>query len=118
MYPVVIFGPVIEPANTVEAFLSERPEDIYKQNKAANVPWISGYNSDEGAINIAVLFLDNNSLPQLNNEWEKYGPVFLDMKNSGNDYLDPLKNIRNFYLGNDPISFENRKLAIDVSDEF
>ncbi|ODM96612.1 Venom carboxylesterase-6 [Orchesella cincta] len=114
MYPVVVFGPVVEPAHP-GAFLSEHPEELYKQNKVAKVPWISGYNSDEGAINIAVLLLDNKTTLQLNNEWEKYGPVFLAMKNSsGSNNLETLKKVREYYLGDKEISFNNRKLAIDM----
>lgn len=115
MYPVVVFGPVIEPKSIPGAFLTEHPDLIYKQNKAAKVPWISGYNSDEGAINIAVLFLDNRTLPQLNTEWGKYGPIFLDMKKSDDNYLEKIIKVRDYYLGDKQLSYENRKYAIDVS---
>lgn len=114
MYPVVVFGPVIEPKQTPGAFLTEQPEEVYKQNKAAKVPWIAGYNSDEGGVNIAVLFLNNKTVPQLNTEWETYGPIFLDMKKSGENYVETVQKVRDYYLEGKEISFENRQSAIDV----
>jgi len=114
MYPVVVFGPVVEP-ELPGAFLCKHPEQVYKDGQAARVPWITGFNSDEGAINIATLFLQNSTLQQLNSDWDKFGPIFLDLKNSGNNYVESAKSIRNFYLGNNPITFENRKNVIKVA---
>jgi len=113
MYPVVIFGPVIEKAHT-GAFLDELPSSVYERKAAANVPWISGFNSDEGAINIAVLFLNNLTVPQLNNEWEKYGRIFLEITDAEKNPIALSKTIRDFYLGNDTIRFDTREKVIKV----
>jgi hypothetical protein len=113
MYPVVIFGPVIEPSHP-GAFLDELPESIYKKKAVAQVPWISGFNADEGAINIAVLFLANTTVPQLNTQWEKYGPIFLELTKSETDPVELSQRIRNHYLGNDSIQYENRAETIKV----
>ncbi|XP_021956499.1 venom carboxylesterase-6 [Folsomia candida] len=114
MYPVVIFGPVLEPAHA-GSFLSELPETIYKRGGVAPVPWITGLNADEGGINIAVLFIGNGSVDQLNTEWDKYGSIFLDFKNTEANNSARLSNqVRNHYLGNSNISLANRDELIKM----
>lgn len=113
MYPVVIFGPVIEPSHP-GAFLSELPADIYRRNGAAKVPWISGFNDNEGAINIATLFLNNQTLPQLNNEWDKYGPIFLNLKDSEVHSTEIAQTVREYYMRNESIQYCNRETAVKV----
>jgi juvenile-hormone esterase len=114
IYPVVVFGPVLEPPHA-GAFLSELPEDIYKRGGVAPVPWISGFNHDEGAINIATLFIANDTLPQLNSNWDTYGPIFLDLKNNEDNSVELSNKIKSYYLGhNQQMSYENRHQAIKM----
>lgn len=49
---MIPFKPVIEP-DLEGAFLTEHPVDIIKTGRAANVPWILGVNTDDGALRVA-----------------------------------------------------------------
>ncbi|KAF2899651.1 hypothetical protein ILUMI_06511 [Ignelater luminosus] len=48
VHPLIPFKPVIEP-NIKGAFLTEHPIDIIKSGKAANIPFLLGLNSEDGA---------------------------------------------------------------------
>lgn len=50
--PMIPFRPVIEPESD-NAFLTEEPIDIIKSGKSAQVPWVTGINTDDGAIRSA-----------------------------------------------------------------
>ena len=113
MYPVVVFGPVIEPKHE-GAFLDDLPENIYSRGDAASVPWITGFNSDEGALNIATLFITPTAIPEMNENWDKVGPVFLQLKDSTNEPTRVARSIRNYYLGDKNVSYTTRHDAVKV----
>lgn len=50
--PMIPFRPVIEPCSA-DAFLSQDPEDLIKSGKAAQVPWITGINTEDGTLRAA-----------------------------------------------------------------
>jgi len=51
---MIPFKPVVERyAPEGEAFLPEHPEVILKEGKAAQVPWMTGFNSGDGALRTA-----------------------------------------------------------------
>lgn len=117
MYPVVIFGPVLEPPHPT-AFLSESPAVLYgRRGGVAPVPWISGFNADEGAINIAVLFGGNGTLEALNTQWDTYAPILLDLKDTegAEDARKVAEVVRDHYFPSSaPITWENRDKAVEV----
>lgn len=49
---MIPFKPVIE-AKVEGAFLTEHPADIIKAGKAAAVPWVTGINTEDGALRAA-----------------------------------------------------------------
>lgn len=49
---MIPFRPVIEP-NSAGAFLAENPEDIIKSGRSAQVPWITGINTEDGTLRAA-----------------------------------------------------------------
>lgn len=53
---MIPFRPVIEPPNTEHAFLPEDPEDVIKSGRSAQVPWITGINTEDGTLRAACRF--------------------------------------------------------------
>lgn len=49
---MIPFRPVIEP-NLEGAFLVEDPEEIIKSGRSAQVPWITGINTEDGTLRAA-----------------------------------------------------------------
>jgi hypothetical protein len=47
VFPGVFFGPILEPKGE-DAFIEERPEVLYAQNKVPPIPWVHGFLADEG----------------------------------------------------------------------
>ena len=112
---MALFAPVVE-HNHPGAFLDDLPENTYKKpNGVAKVPWITGVNSDELSVNLAAILLDPALVKDFNDEWEtKVGPVMLELKNSTLNPPATLRQIREFYMGQDQLSFETRKRALQV----
>lgn len=49
---MIPFKPVIEP-RVEGAFLTEHPADIIKSGKSAQIPWVTGINTEDGALRAA-----------------------------------------------------------------
>lgn len=113
MYPVVIFGPVIEP-KLPGAFLDDLPANTYALGHSAPVPWLTGFNADEGALNIASLLLHPMSLPEVNEDWDRVGPIWLELEDATDDPIQAAREIREYYMGDRNISFETRQNAVKV----
>ncbi|CAG7719445.1 unnamed protein product [Allacma fusca] len=118
-YPVALFTPVIEPS-LPGAFLDDLPENIYKKpNGVARVPWMTGVNTHELSTNVAGILLSPEFTKDFNEEWEtKVGPALMEVDNStSNDYRATLRAIRQHYMGDDPLTFENRFKALQMLDD-
>lgn len=51
---MIAFKPVIEKyASEDEKFIYEHPEEAIKNGRMADVPWITGVNSGDGALRVA-----------------------------------------------------------------
>ncbi|ODM95533.1 Venom carboxylesterase-6 [Orchesella cincta] len=119
VFPLVLYGPVVE-HNHPGAFLYQLPEKTYKQNKAARVPWITGFTSYEMSWLLADFFRDPTSAPELNRNWNRLGEIFLTIRNATGSNSAIATRIRNFYLGKDTeISYRNRNaIAQMLGDRF
>ena len=116
-YPVALVAPVIEPPHP-GAFIDDLPENIYKKpDGVAKVPWIVGINSDELSINLATILLDPVLVSDFNEQWTtKVGPAMMEIRSDSTD--DPqsaLAAVWEHYMGNDSMSFDTRKKAVQVS---
>lgn len=98
--PVMIFMPTIE-TNHRGAFLTDDPVSILKSGKYANVPWISGMNSEEGLYRAAYLYTKEDLLRDLNQDFSRIMAITLNDKDPEFDRFG--KQIRNFYFGNKTI---------------
>ncbi|XP_025830931.1 venom carboxylesterase-6-like [Agrilus planipennis] len=67
--PMIPFKPVIEP-NVEGAFLSEHPLDIIKSRRMADVPWITGINTGDGALRSAGIFGNQHLLQEFEDKFD------------------------------------------------
>ncbi|XP_042882970.1 venom carboxylesterase-6-like [Penaeus japonicus] len=106
------FGPVIDTWMGSDAFLPDEPFHLIKQRQFLQVPWLVGTNKQDGAFRVQDILKDSSLIYQLNTQWDKYGPILLDLKpTSCKDPVEMAKEIRNYYLG-------NKKFGEDTSQEF
>ena len=74
--PVTAFSPRVDPESSM-AFMPAEPIDLMKQGNFQHVPWIVGITDDEGAFKISSMFHDLKSLNELQDQFEKLGPLML-----------------------------------------
>ncbi|TDG45844.1 hypothetical protein AWZ03_007699 [Drosophila navojoa] len=116
--PVNPFGPVVEPVDAPEPFLTQYPIDIIKSGKFAQVPWLVSHTKEDGGYNAAALLIKQPNgrelIHQLNNRWYELAPHFLFYRNSMKtiDEMDDYsRDLRQRYLGNQKFSVENYLLV-------
>ncbi|XP_017070568.1 esterase P, partial [Drosophila eugracilis] len=113
--PFSPFGPVIEPKDAPEAFLTQHPIDIITSGKFAQVPWAVTYTSEDGGYNAAQLLETNQTtgetwIDTLNDRWFDWAPYLLFSRNSMKTVRDMdefSRNIRQQYLGDRRFSEES-----------
>ncbi|KAF2899652.1 hypothetical protein ILUMI_06512 [Ignelater luminosus] len=101
--PLLRFRPVIEP-NVEGAFLTEHPADIIKSGKAANVPFLVGFNSEDGTFQSAPIYGSPRLLNDFSNYFEQTAPIALRYRDTAPDKEFITKKIREFYLNNGEIN--------------
>lgn len=110
LFPLVVFGPTLEHYHS-GAFLTEKPEDIYRRGRAAKVPWITGFNTNELSWLVSGMIQDPTTVSDINNDWDKISPILLVL--DGNK----TEQVWDFYMGKRPFDFETRHNFSNVSDE-
>ncbi|XP_034116550.2 esterase-5B-like isoform X1 [Drosophila albomicans] len=105
--PFAIFGPVVEPEDAIDSFLTQHPEDIMKNSNFAEIPWLISYTTEDGGFNAAMLLEKQPNgkelIEELNNRWKELAPDFLFYRQSMNsvDEIDSYSNnLKERYLGN------------------
>lgn len=111
---MIPFKPCVEPKH-VGAFLSQHPIEIIKSGEAAKIPWMTGVNSDDGALRAVSILANAYLLRDFNDEFNRLVPISLlyDKLVENVEYIT--KKIRNFYFGKGPITSENKNDIINVS---
>ncbi|KAB0797793.1 hypothetical protein PPYR_08786 [Photinus pyralis] len=94
--PIISFTPVVEPIQN-GAFLPVHPLSVLKQGNYAPVPWISGVNSEEGAIKFSPIFLQKKLLEDLNQDFNHIMALTVNTKNK--KFENDASKIREFYFG-------------------
>ncbi|KAH8364854.1 hypothetical protein KR084_012630 [Drosophila pseudotakahashii] len=113
--PFSTFGPVVEPADAPEAFLTQDPRDVIKSGKFAQVPWAVTYTTEDGGYNAAQLLETNKTtgetwIDKLNDRWFDWAPYLLFYRNSKETIrdMDVLSiRLRQQYLGDRRFSVES-----------
>ncbi len=74
--PITAFSPRVDPESSMP-FMPHEPIDLMKQGNFQHVPWIVGLTDDEGAFKASAMFHDMKSLNELQDQYEKLGPLML-----------------------------------------
>ncbi|KAF2902651.1 hypothetical protein ILUMI_03536 [Ignelater luminosus] len=115
--PLIPFKPVIEP-NVKGAFITEDPIDIIKSGKSAEVPFITGLTTDDGAIKSAALYNDSALIEELNKDFNRLLPIILLYDNNPKKEEISQK-IRKFYFGDREIDQSTKAELTDLfTDSF
>lgn len=113
------FAPVNETTSeSGKAFLTERFEDLLKQGKFQNVPFLTGVNSEEAMFVLNDVVKNPEWYHGLNKEFKL--PICHGLgkvENDTNKYQEITKRVRKFYFGSQPLSKETwRQFANMYSD--
>ncbi|XP_034656812.1 esterase-5A [Drosophila subobscura] len=124
--PFTTFGPVVEPPDAPEAFITQHPIDIIKSGKFAQIPWALSYTTEDGGYNAALLLEKQSStgqerIEELNDRWFDWAPYLLfyrDSMTTIKDMDDYSRKLRQEYLGDRRFSMESywdlQRLFTDV----
>ncbi|KAH8380145.1 hypothetical protein KR009_009186 [Drosophila setifemur] len=113
--PFAPFGPVVEPIDASEAFLTQLPEDVIKSGKFGQVPWAVTYVTEDGGYNAALLLEEAYPsgpalIEELNDRWFDWAPYLLfyrDSQESIKEMDDYSRKLRQEYLGDRRFSSES-----------
>ncbi|KAH8297857.1 hypothetical protein KR054_011859 [Drosophila jambulina] len=105
--PFAPFGPVVEPSEAPQAFLTQHPVDVIKSGKFGQVPWAVTYVTEDGGYNAALLLEGGNKpgqtlIEELNDRWFDWAPYLLfyrDSKKTIKEMDDYSRKLRQEYLG-------------------
>ncbi|KAF2887968.1 hypothetical protein ILUMI_18205, partial [Ignelater luminosus] len=108
--PMIPFKPVIEPKGK-NAFLTKDPIKLLKSGKFSQVPFITGFTTEDGSIKSSALYNDSNLIKELNDNFNALSPLLFQYNNSdGNkDYIGPT--IRKYYFGDKTIDDSTKSEA-------
>ncbi|XP_053633789.2 esterase E4-like [Cherax quadricarinatus] len=114
------FGAVIDTWAGKESFLPDEPHHLIHKQLFLQVPWMFGTNKDDGSFRVQDILKDVSLTTQLNKQWEKYGPILLDLKDTScKDPVDIANRIRKHYMGKKKFGEESSKEFVDMmTDRF
>ncbi|KAH8255233.1 hypothetical protein KR038_006553 [Drosophila bunnanda] len=113
--PFTTFGPVVEPADSPDAFLTQHPRALIRSGKIAQVPWVVSHTSEDGGFNAATLLNQNKTtgetlIDKLNERWLDLASYLLFYRDSIKTIADINKyslNLQRHYLGDRRFSLES-----------
>ncbi|KAH8419085.1 hypothetical protein KR222_004648, partial [Zaprionus bogoriensis] len=112
--PFTPFGPMVEPSDADEPFLTRPPIEILKSGKFAQVPWTVSYTSENGIYNSAELLRmqcnGKEMLDELNRRWFELAPYlffYRDTVKTIEEMDNYSRDLRQHYMGNKNFSMEN-----------
>ena len=98
VYPLVFaFRPRVE-RGVPDAFLPDSPRRLLERGQSANVPWLVGFNSNEGGTFGAFSLLNASALESLRRHPDTNGPVWLGLEGHRNGSA-LYERVRTFYFG-------------------
>nr|XP_003704957.1 PREDICTED: venom carboxylesterase-6-like [Megachile rotundata]XP_012144469.1 PREDICTED: venom carboxylesterase-6-like [Megachile rotundata] len=115
--PMIPFKPVIEPDHP-GAFLTEDPIISTQNGRLDDIPWMTGFTSQEGALKAPGLYGRNNGelIKRLNDDFLNIAPVTLLYEDTcPKSHLRSMSSeIRKFYFGDEPIDNATKFQVIDM----
>ncbi|XP_034487512.1 esterase-5B-like [Drosophila innubila] len=123
--PFVAFGPVVEPKDSADPFMTQHPTDIIKSGKFAQIPWLVTYTPEDGIYNAALVLKRQSNgkeaINELNNRWFELAPHFFSYRyqtKTVEELDNHSRELRHHYLGNKSFSmdtyFEFQRMVTDV----
>ncbi|ODN05446.1 Venom carboxylesterase-6 [Orchesella cincta] len=106
--PMLVFGPVIEQASWPSPFITDHPKNLLMAGKVTSIPWIVGFNEDEGRYHSNPIMMDKAVYTMANANWNKVAPIsFLYNDNIDQATKDTVSSkIHMFYMSGKPIEPE------------
>ncbi|KAJ3652351.1 hypothetical protein Zmor_018325 [Zophobas morio] len=102
--PTLIWLPVIEKDYGQKRFLTEHPIKSVVKHRFQDVPILSGIVKDEFADNAAVIINNPSLLKELDDNFDKWGPVIFMYERGTNRSKEISRQVRKFYLGDGPLN--------------
>ncbi|XP_035910508.1 esterase 6-like [Anopheles stephensi] len=59
-YPVIVYGPVVEPSSVPDAFLTDTPKELWSRGEHLSVPWLTGIVPNDGFVFSAPILKDTD----------------------------------------------------------
>ncbi|KAF2902810.1 hypothetical protein ILUMI_03375 [Ignelater luminosus] len=100
--PMIHFKPVIEP-DLNGAFITEHPLDIVKSGKAANVPFLIGITTEDGALKSAGYYHNPQWIDDIDRDFNRVIQISLQYGNNNAKKEKISKELRQFYFGSKKI---------------
>lgn len=112
--PFIPFKPVVEVDNE-GAFLVEHPLKMIQKGNYAQLPWITGVNSNEGVIKVAALVKNPNRIHELDYDFNRIMSIIFEKDAS---FENTAKKIRKFYFGNKRIDNTTLFNLVDMFSDY
>lgn len=114
-FPFTPFGPVVEPPDAPDAFLTQHPSEVIMSGKFSEIPWVASYTTEDGGYNAASLLEESNKtgdtwIEKLNDRWFDWAPYLLFYRDSFDTIKDMdnySRDIRQAYLGDRRFGIES-----------
>lgn len=100
------FLPCVEEPVTSHSFLPALPRELLKQGNFAKIPIIIGSTSAEGVIGLEILNLSENNITEQYEMLEKSIIQGLGLSEDSDEAKQILKEIKQFYFGDEPITMK------------
>lgn len=110
---MIPFKPCVEPKHS-GAFISAHPLDIIKSGKVPRKPWMTGWNTEDGALRSTAVLANAYLLGDLNDEFNRLAPISLLYDKLSKNVDDITRKIRGFYFGNGPITSDSKSAVTNV----
>jgi len=95
------------------AFIPQHPVDIIKSGKAANIPFMTGITTDEGALKSSGYYSNPSWIEDFNKDFNRVVPISLQYVT--NAHKDKISNkIREFYFGDSDIDHSTKTELTDM----
>ncbi|XP_011705733.1 PREDICTED: venom carboxylesterase-6-like, partial [Wasmannia auropunctata] len=100
-------------------FIDRTPIEIVSSGDVQDVPWVTGVTSEEGLYPVAEFINYDESLKQLNDNWDILGPDFLDFNYTipKEKHVEIARLIKKHYFGAKPIDRQSTKELVQMTSD-
>ncbi|XP_017785446.1 PREDICTED: venom carboxylesterase-6-like [Nicrophorus vespilloides] len=111
--PMIPFKPVIEPEHK-GALITKHPIELIKSGDVANVSWMVGLNSDDGALRVAALYGIPKLIEELNEDFENKLPISLIFDKTSENPSTVAKDIKQYYFQDKELNTDTKQAVVDL----